>query len=486
MWWSSARPKGQTAQSEVDLVERVLRLPLVPATGGLFDQTLEGRRLLSLTTASAGSPVNPILLSGGENGVIEGALTCSEWSFASLGGSVERLTAENLETGGGAGRPNFHRGYCGSRFPSDTDLESVRLTITSTTTALVPGSHDLAPAPLACTDASDSSGDALALPSDIGDESTVAESMPGPQSSQTSGVMLAYPNQSIVDGRDVGVYSTDAFLGSTYCTLLDTQQMGRWKIADVAYSPFTYDPVTGKVLVVESGQIELNFKSGAPLPFNLLARTQWDSDAAEMIDNFPEAIGWYHQDQLLASSALAIAPATEPPAANFVIVTTSDIVAGSKVLDAFVAMKEQLGWSVDVATEADWGGGTGNAASENIRAWLQANYAAMGIEYVMLVGNPDPGIGDVPMKMTYPGGPTSPDIDFAPTDYYYADLTSNWDANDNGYYGEAAADFASQPLHEVQVGRIPVYNRDYATLDSILNKTMAYQSEDDTACARAL
>ena len=178
-----------------------------------------------------------------------------------------------------------------------------------------------------------------------------------------------------------------------------------------------------------------------------------------------------------------------PPPYDYVIITTNAIETNSTKLAAFVAHKQVQGHSVLVVTEDDYGGLTGqapNGTAEKIRKWLIDHYASYGIEYVLLIGNPDPddpssgsdSVGDVPMKMCWPRrGDTDPD---SPTDAFYADLTGDWDVDGDGYYGEWAdyttaggVDFAP----EVWVGRIPVYSAAYATLDNILQKLMDYATE---------
>ena len=116
--------------------------------------------------------------------------------------------------------------------------------------------------------------------------------------------------------------------------------------------------------------------------------------------NASQAIAWYNAAAQAAAPAAAQAAASAP--ANYVIITTSATVAGSQELSQFVSVKELLGSSVRVVTESEWGGGTGDVAAEHIRARLQANYAALGIQYVLLVGDPNPATGDVPMKETWP------------------------------------------------------------------------------------
>ncbi len=137
-----------------------------------------------------------------------------------------------------------------------------------------------------------------------------------------------------------------------------------------------------------------------------------------------------------------------------------------------------------MVTETDFGGLTGqipNHRAEKIRQWLKNNYAAMGIKYVLLIGDPHPyemGEGDIPMKMCWPRYSEKIDRE-APTDYFYADLTGNWDINNDTIYGQWGVDYPVSGgvdfSPEVYVGRIPVYGADYATLDSIFLKVISYE-----------
>jgi len=63
-----------------------------------------------------------------------------------------------------------------------------------------------------------------------------------------------------------------------------------------------------------------------------------------------------------------------------------------------------------------------------------------------------------------------------PTDYFYAELTRDWDANDNGVIGESGE---IERYFEVYVGRIPHYGV-MADTDAILQKTIDYETATDT------
>jgi predicted outer membrane repeat protein len=157
----------------------------------------------------------------------------------------------------------------------------------------------------------------------------------------------------------------------------------------------------------------------------------------------------------------------------YVIITTSAIKAACRELDKFVAHKRSMGFNAMVVTEKDFGGGTGIKAAENIRSWLKSHYIRYNIEYVLLIGDLRFN-SPVPMMMIWGKDDTTP------TDYFYADLTSEWDWDGDGKYGEMPDDFGPDGVDwhcDVFVGRIPYYGN-INELDSILRKTMNYEKQD--------
>ncbi len=151
---------------------------------------------------------------------------------------------------------------------------------------------------------------------------------------------------------------------------------------------------------------------------------------------------------LLALACFPASASANGTSYDYVIITTNDIEANSQELQFFIKMKEKNEHSVLVITEDEFGTEEGqypDGTADKIRKWLQENYLKLGIEYVLLIGDPDPdsykeggdSVGDIPMKMCYPRyfrvG------DGAPTDLYYSDLTSNWDLDGDGYYHELLA-----------------------------------------------
>lgn len=277
----------------------------------------------------------------------------------------------------------------------------------------------------------------------------------------------------IISGRNQLVYNRNAFFPSSHIQLLEVGNIRKWRIAVVRYYPYRFNPLSHQLLFSSGGKISISYKTKAGLsPCSKSSDSLFADKVMNLASNFSEARSWY------ADSPISIFKDTgNSNNAGYVIITTSSIVSGSTKLQAFISQKQTWGFNVEVATEAQWGGGIGDTASNNIRSYLQANYISRNIKYVLFIGNPDPNSGDVPMKMLWPRY-NEDSYREAPSDYFYADLTGNWDLNGNGYFGEESGDFGTggiDLLPDVIVGRIPFYGS-FSDLDSILQKCINYET----------
>ncbi|HOW52372.1 MAG TPA: C25 family cysteine peptidase [bacterium] len=197
---------------------------------------------------------------------------------------------------------------------------------------------------------------------------------------------------------------------------------------------------------------------------------------------------------LLAALLLALPLTAVEPDKGLFIVTTDYIKNGSAVLGDLIAEKEKRGFTVRVVTESDYGGvgDKGAARAAKIRDWLVANRA--GYDFVLLIGDPSPKLGDVPMVLGQPQGDgvSDPCADTGyscvkiPTDLYYGDLSGSWDLNGDGVLaqlpvdmGDGGIDFGS----ELAVGRIPVYFGDLDELDELLGHIVGYMQTSEEATA---
>jgi hypothetical protein len=361
--------------------------------------------------------------------------------------AIEKIAVPGFCSSVSSGNPALPCKLIYLALPPDADKSSVAVVPSYATTTL-PGSYDIGPA--------------LAT------------------ASSNAGIEWG-TGKSIIAGRNALVYARNEFYPREQVRLVEVGRLRSWKIAVVEFWPYAFNPSTGELRAVNTSKAELSFTRKQSVTVTP------DPVALEMdsfVENHAEAEAWYGGtrpssfDKLRMLRSLDRAQQTMLPQAAYTVITTSAIVSASTALSDFVNFQSARGLGVKVATELDWGGGTGDIAAERIRAWLKTNYLALGVQYVLLIGNPNPSTGNVPMKMLWPRRWSS-SYKEAPSDYYYSDLTGNWDLDGDGYAGEEPDDFGPggiDRIPEVYVGRIPVYDSSAATLDSILRKTMSYGS----------
>ncbi|MEN6560319.1 MAG: C25 family cysteine peptidase [Acidobacteriota bacterium] len=301
-------------------------------------------------------------------------------------------------------------------------------------------------------------------------------------------VIPEMPPLAAWDGKDrvldpyQSVYGRDAYFPEKTVEYAGFSRLRKWRIAKIAYSPFRYNPVTKDLVFVPGATVRISYSLAAVRLASdaQLADGAMDDRARGLLLNYSSAAEWYRPAVVVPQ-----AQATN----DYVIITTNAIEsAHAAALADFTAYLTGQGHTPLVITEDEFGGLTGQSpdgTAEKIRQWLIDNYAALAVKYVLLIGNPDPAAGDIPMKMCWPRSDQS-SYQESPTDYFYADLTGNWDLDADGNFGEYAGDRGTGGVdfvNEVYVGRIPVYE-EYPYLDDVLAKIIAYGSSSDTAWRR--
>jgi hypothetical protein len=129
--------------------------------------------------------------------------------------------------------------------------------------------------------------------------------------------------------------------------------------------------------------------------------------------------------------------------------------ASLPAVEDFANYKEAKGFLVDlISLEEILASTPGNDEPEKIRNYLQG-YSSLTSdrEFVLLVGSMD----TMPMRIAYPDPDDHLDRD-VPTDFYYEELTGNWDADGDGFWGEYGDDMSKETEDyraELHVGRIP-------------------------------
>lgn len=355
---------------------------------------------------------------------------------------------------GNPGQPSLPGYKVSFVLPEGIDPAQVSVSIENPVEEIVQGNFDVKPA----------------LPPSIGDE-------------------VIWPaNKNILNGMDMDVYGKDAFFPADFKGKVTFGKMRQYQLVDIIINPFKYNPVTHQLKKITGGTLTVTY------PQEAAAAKKSTSSSASIIKKAdgkvekilrksvvnPDAIDSYSvQTQSISAKSSTTLAATQAESASgegYAIITTNAIVSASTQLQNLITQKRNAGYNVILATENTWGGGVGDVAAERIRLWLQQNVETQNLYYVLLVGNPDPATGDVPMKMCWPRLGLGSHEE-APTDFYYAELSGNWDLNGNGSYGEDGQDFGpiggADVNAEVVVGRIPYYGS-VADLDKILAKSITY------------
>jgi hypothetical protein len=326
--------------------------------------------------------------------------------------------------------------------PPDADLATVRVSVAPLATESLPGRFRVTPAPV-------------------------------PRTLDDGRAHWGGAQRRIVDGRDTAIYGVDAPYPKAHGAAIGAASERRgFKSIEVALYPVRYRPLTRDLVQATALRVVVTYspQRAAPRP-----RCRLDDPlAARMFANFADATGWYGP---------VCAPAPAPGDAGIAVITTAELAAASEtLLDAWTALRSSQGYTVRIATDdpanpfyfdESTGDPTEDTRADRIRKWLIDNREELDLGWVLLIGNPDPSgaaLYPIPMKICAVYDGTA-----APTDFYYANLTDDFDGNGNGTYCEEDDDVDFVP--DVYVGRLPVYSDGAAAVDEMLERILAYEEE---------
>jgi hypothetical protein len=234
---------------------------------------------------------------------------------------------------------------------------------------------------------------------------------------------------------------------------LGNSRLRKYSIATIQFTPIVYNILSNSLTVHKEITIRIYYDITEQLTEIQLSDTTMDAEAAKLIHNFEEIKSLYHPKTMI----------NNPVTYDYVIICTSGV---STALNGFITWKTSIGYSINLVT-VTWiiANYPGIDTQEKIRNFLVANYQAWSTKYVLIAGTH----ASIPMRTCWP----DPSVHTAdgqhdvPTDYYYADLTGNWDSDGDGFFGERGQDNIDL-IPEVYVGRLPSDNA--GTITSITGK----------------
>jgi hypothetical protein len=294
------------------------------------------------------------------------------------------------------------------------------------------------------------------------------------------------------EGRDMEIYNKNILYPEkiSEAKKFSLGKLRGYQIIEIPVNTFQYNPVKKTLIKIESFDLDVNF--------NFLDQRKRSPDSFQTdqlgTDRVKDLVSNFDQ---FSTSYQSRTRNRNVDKSSYIIITTEEIENNSTQLANFVTQKDKT-FNTKVVTMKeirvdldqcnsveDCEQLVGDPAAENIRAWLQANWENLNIEYVLLIGGHDSDVGDVPMKILWDEYRRE-----VPSDFYYSDMDGNWDLNGNGKYGEWGfinkdfgyldGEWGVDKQYDLIIGRIPYYGIT-DDLDKILIKTINYENSNDTA-----
>lgn len=154
---------------------------------------------------------------------------------------------------------------------------------------------------------------------------------------------------------------------------------------------------------------------------------------------------------------------------DYIIVTDASLASS---LEFFKNWKEFLGYSVKIVNTS-WISNSydGRDTAEKIKNFLKSTDELWNIKYTLLVGDND----IIPWRYVYAPEKNKKSI---PSDFYYADLSSNWDANNNNVFAELEEGEIPDFTAETYIGRIPF--NDAEIIQNICQKIIKFEQNNES------
>jgi hypothetical protein len=229
--------------------------------------------------------------------------------------------------------------------------------------------------------------------------------------------------------------------------------LGGQHIAGVALYPLQYIPSEGKLILYTRIEFELIFKFSSHSPVNANRRSEkgvkFYSHLAKSLVINPEEVNLEIRGFLTPEEEVDYLIITH----DFFVSTFQEL-ADWKILKGISTEIRDIFWVLSNYSGYD--------DPEKIRNCIRDFYSNHGTKWVLLGGDTQ----IVPYREAW----------YIPCDFYYSDLDSNWDANENHIYGEYEDSLDLYP--DVFVGRAPCSN--IAQAQTFVNKCLTYEIDPPT------
>jgi len=255
------------------------------------------------------------------------------------------------------------------------------------------------------------------------------------------------------------IYRTDHFFPEIPAEQAGIYMAGGLPVLFVRYSPFAYHPVRRELRLTEEIQVRIEYSRISTNKAVRELHTIHGRRLQEMIyPDMPAELRIQYDADLQIQDEPKVLWFIGPESVR-------------EAVTAYALWKSCFGWDVSYFSleeiESEW---AGPDRIDNIRRFLTDHGHVFSPQYLMLIGS----VTDIPMKKVYPDPGNHSESGAVLTDACLASPGIAWDADQDGFAGEANEDIQGY-IPDIHVGRIPW--SDAGTVTAILDRIMSYEKD---------
>ncbi len=239
-----------------------------------------------------------------------------------------------------------------------------------------------------------------------------------------------------------------------------------YHVGNIVFAPVQYVPATGKITIYTSISFDVTLDTAEGELVYPEVRMEWIDQ--QLRRDLEKSV--INPGEIIRSPGVKILDGYsgyKDDVYPYLIISGSN---DTDELDDLIEWKTRKGNKTEIKTVNDINTEySGTDTEEKIRNCIIDYYTNYGTQYVLLVGSNS----NIPMRYCYD---SSFDVmegnHLVPTDNYYGCLDGDWNADNDGYWGEYPSDNVDFNF-DIYVGRFQIYNSSYTA--DIIDKTLCYE-----------
>lgn len=230
---------------------------------------------------------------------------------------------------------------------------------------------------------------------------------------------------------------------------LGIKQWGDIRFASFSLQPATYDAIAKQYRLPSTVSLTVDYSLAVPTTAAVSNKIPTTFKADGSFLNPTAVTQWYAQSQLRTY--------------DYLVITTPSLYTAAATLVNFRQSQGMVTQYTNI--NAILATSPGANPAEKLRNYLISEYSTAPFTYLLLIGDID--IVPIAFLTPEPNG-----FDTVPSDFYFSDLTSDFDSDNDGNLGEYDSGMDYTP--EIYVGRIPWNNA--TPVIQICNRTVSFES----------